>query len=151
MRMKKNGFSLVELTVYLSLSIILFHMFLFSSNLIERQRIIYCVKEIKNDLRYCQKNAMDEKKNYEISMPLSKNFYEIRNLTGIGTKVIEKKYFPVGIKCEVNNFPSGLITYGPAGTIKNGGTIKICGKKYSIEIKTNVSTGRAKIEQLQQK
>lgn len=151
MSVKKNGFSLVEMMVYLSLTVILCNVSFFSIDLIERQKIIYFVKEIKNDLKYCQKNAMDEKKNYEINMPLNKNFYEIRNLTGAGTKIIEKKYFPSGIKCEANNFPSKAIVYSSSGTIKKGGTIKIGGKKYSIEIRTNISTGRAKIEQLQEK
>ena len=149
MCVKKNGFSLTETIIYLSLTVILFHLSLFSTDLIERQKIICCVRKIKNDLRYCQKNAMDENKGYEINMPLNQNFYEIKKSTGLGTKVVEKKYFSAGIKCEANNFPSESITYGSPGTIKNGGTIKISGKKYSIEIKANVSTGRVKIEQLQ--
>ncbi len=151
MRIEKNGFSLTEMIIYLALSVILFHISLFSMDLIERQKIIYCVREIKNDLRYCQKNAMDENKSYEINITTNKNFYEIRKSTGLGTKFIEKKYFPSGIKCEANNFPSRSIIYSSAGTIQNGGTIKIGGKKYSIEIKTNVSAGRVKIEQLQKK
>ena len=149
MRVKKNGFSLTEMIIYLALTVILCHFSFFTFDLIERHKIIYCAKEIKNDLRYCQKNAMDEKKNYEINITTNKNFYEVRKSTGFGTEVIKKKYFPAGIECETNNFPSRSIIYGSAGTIQNGGTIKIGGEKYFIEIKTNVSTGRAKIEKLQ--
>ena len=151
MRIKKNGFSLTEMIIYLSLSVILFYLSLFSVDLIERRKLIYCVREIKNGLRYCQKNAMDENKNYEINITTNNNLYEIRKSTGLGTEVIKEKYLPAGIKCEANNFPSKSIIYGSAGTIQNGGTIKIGGKKYFIEIKTNVSTGRVKIEQLQKK
>ena len=151
MRVKRNGFSLTEMIIYLALSVILFYLSLFSVDLIERRKLIYCVREIKNDLKYCQKNAMDENKNYEINITTNNNLYEIRKSTGLGTEVIKEKYLPAGIKCEANNFPSRSIIYNSAGTIQNAGTIKIGGKKYFIEIKTNVSTGRVKIEQLQKK
>ncbi|MBQ9491910.1 MAG: hypothetical protein IJU86_03965 [Firmicutes bacterium] len=151
MRIKKNGFSLTEMIIYLSLSVILFYLSLFSVDLIERRKLIYCVREIKNDLKYCQKNAMDENKNYEINITTNNNLYEIRKSTGLGTEVIKEKYLPAGIKCEANNFQSKSIIYGSAGTIQNAGTIKIGGKKYFIEIKTNVSAGQVKIEQLQRK
>ena len=150
-----NGFSFIEIIIYLFLSLMLSNIASISLSVIERQKMICCAKELQNNLRYCQKNSMDEKRSYEIKINDENNFYEIKCSGGednIGSSmgVISKVNLPVGIKLN-SNFSSGEIIYKKTGTIQNGGTIKIYGNKYAIKIVINVSTGRARLEQIQKK
>lgn len=150
-----RGFSLIELIVYLSLSIVLFNVATISFAVIERQKIICCAKELQNNLRYCQKNAVDEKKNYQIKIKNGEKFYVIKCSGGKDNidnlmRNIKQINLPIGVKLN-SNFPSDEITYKKTGTIQNGGTITIYGKKYLVNVVINVSTGRARLEQIQKK
>lgn len=140
----KNGFTLVELIVYLAIMIFISNMAMVSLDFIERQKLVSEARILKNNLEYCQLNAISEKRKYELIIDEEKSFYYIKHA---GDNNISKINLQPGIKISCNASDK-CIAYTERGTIVSACTIKLEGKKYFLELTTNVSCGRVKIKDI---
>ena len=147
--MNKNGFTLIELIITLVISLIMFNMVTFSFVCVERFRIIQSANVLRTNLRYCQKNAMDEKRKYDISIDVNNNLYYIRRADDNSLlRKISQISLPPGIKIQTNAVDNS-IAYTSQGTSGSACTIILKGKNYYLKMTINVGCGRVKIGSLQ--
>jgi len=145
---KQNGFSFIELIIYLAIVCVMSNMFFISHKSLERQRIIQAANELKINIRLCQRLAMEEKRNYEILIITGRNLYYIRRANDNGMLIrLKEIYLPVGIDI-VTNLKDSAIGYTQEGTTGDACTIVLRGKNYYLEITLNIGCGRVKISKL---
>lgn len=142
--MNNNGFTLVELVISFSITVIMFGIVTVSFIPIERYRLIQSAYILRTDLRYCQKNAIEEKRRYGISIDVNNNLYYILRADDEGLlRKISQVKLEHAIQTNTNS-----IAFTPQGTVNGAGTITLRGKFYYLEITINVGCGRVKIGQI---
>ena len=121
----KNGFTLIEMIIVLGLCSIMFGCASLSLVAIERCKLKQTLNKLCTEIRYCQRNAIEEKRKHEISFDKTNNKYFIKRSddTGLLVKISEIE-LPNGIKFAAT--PSS-IGYTKNGTIEEGGTIALSG------------------------
>ncbi|MFB0564514.1 MAG: Tfp pilus assembly protein FimT/FimU [Candidatus Aminicenantaceae bacterium] len=139
----KKGFSLIEVTVSLSILAVLVYMA--SSSflaLAPKYRLQKCVWEINSRLNFAKHKAIFEGVNVRIKF--NSTGYQIEIYDQDEKKWnLEEKHFLEGVKIEANNSPA----FYPQGTVSNLASIYISNSwgKYKITI---AITGRIKIVRL---
>lgn len=147
--MNKNGFTLIEFVISFGIAIIILGVSAVSFVSAERQKIIQSANVLQKNLRYCQKNAMDEKRKYDLLIDKTRNLYYIRRIDDYGLlRKISQVNLPSGINISTNA-KGNSIAYTLQGTSSNACTIILRGRKYFLEMTVNVGSGRIKINQLQ--
>lgn len=146
--MNKNGFTLIEMTIALALSVIMFNIVAISFVSVERFRIIQCAQVLRTNLRYCQKNAIEEKRKYDIVIDTYNSLYYIRRGDDSGLlRKISQINLAKGITIQTNSSDNS-ISYTPQGTSGDACTITFRGKYYFLEMTVNVGCGRVKLGNL---
>ena len=143
MKNKKNGFTMLELIIASSISSIVICLAAFSLTSIERYKLKQAAITLQTNIRYCQRNAVEEKKAFRISFDT--DGYYIPRTDDKGDLKSDYVKLPNGIKFDPT--PSG-INYTINGTVNQGCTVVLSGKIYSLDITLNPGCGRVEIKQI---
>ncbi len=147
--MNKKGFTLIELIISLAISVIILSLGSISFNAVERHRIVQSANILRSNLRYCQKNAVDEKRKYVLTFDSNKNSYYVRRADDSGLlRKVSQINLPLGINI-FTNAKENSVAYTLRGTTGSACTINLRGQKYFLKMTVNVGCGRVKINPIQ--
>ena len=152
--MKNNGFALLEIVLAMSISVVVLSVGILSITSLERLKLYYSAHVLQTNLRYCQKNAMDEHRKYALTFGHDQFFYYyISRADDLGLlRKISQVVLPNNIAVKIKtNAKDNAIAYTTRGTVSTPGTITLSGNNYFVEIKVNVGSGRVKIYPLSKK
>ncbi|WP_182199560.1 competence type IV pilus minor pilin ComGD [Paraliobacillus salinarum] len=143
---KRNGFSLIEVLIVLSLLTTL----LFIGGSIQyRTYDTYQFKQwyalFESDLLRLQQNTMSSTNNSYLLIRPNDNSYEVRNSTT--EKPIIKRSIPKNLKIRLYSFNNPL-SFSKSGTIKNPGKFQVMSKYSKWEIIFPLGKGRSYINEL---
>ena len=146
-----KGFSLVELIIVLSISLIMMSVASFIPDNNEKRELNKVALQIQNDLRLAQRLAIFTGKNYRVTFDTNNDLYMIRmqddSVFG-GYKTIKT----VNIQDNIDLFYANIngstsVTYTPLGSTGNACTITLMSKSYMLQLTINVGSGRIDIKE----
>lgn len=146
--MNNKGFTLIELVVSFSITVIMLGIVTVSFISLERHSLIKSAYILRTNLRYCQKNAMEEKRKYEISLNVIENLYYIKRAddSGLLRTISQVKLMP-GVKFQTNATDKS-IDFTPQGTTGDACTITLSTNHYYLDMTINVGCGRVYIDKM---
>ena len=150
---KTKGFTLVEVVIVLAITVIVSGVAAVSLGSLEKKRISAACDELVGDLRYAQRMAVLQGREYSVQFDTLNNGYELYYTKNSGTNVLEKVLdkqvsFDNGVTLLSVNASGRLVSYTPMGTTGDACTIVLQTDGYSASITVNVGSGRVLIKEI---
>jgi len=139
----KNGFTLIELVVVISLIAILSLVGFASARGAQRREMQNAATMIQADMRQAQRLAVIEGRRYRVRFDQINRRYFVYP---VGEFMYEPIYLPSGVAIHHMNLPIGQIEYLPRGTLgghaAHGFTIVLRNRSYEQRLTITPSSGR---------
>jgi prepilin-type N-terminal cleavage/methylation domain-containing protein len=141
---RKDGFTLIELIIVLSIILIIAAIVVPSLHITERYALKAAAMELKSDILYTKTKAVKDSKRYWMKIYKDSNLYFITSdAFGPHHKVV---YLNEGIEIEEAVFSTdNTIKFTIKGTTGSGGRICLRSKHFRVKITVVPATGRVKI------
>lgn len=145
---RENGFTVIELIIVVSLLSFLSCIVIPSFHLAERAALKQAALELKTNIRYTQKRAIQDNKRYWLRFYDSQNLYTISsNVFGSPLKKIQLSP-AIQMKEIVFSTPKE-IKFTEKGTTGSGGHLFLKTKNFKVKITVRPGTGRVRIFDIQ--
>lgn len=154
MRLDKNGFTIAEVIIVLSVMAIITGIAIPSAALIEKRQLNMAALNLRSDIRSIQRLAMAEGVGTIISIYPERNMYVLSKQTASKTDVdissgnytnIKTAGLPENIEFVASALTSEQISYTINGTVAKANRIDLKSKNYVVKMTVNVGAGHVKI------
>ncbi len=144
MKIKKSGYTLIELIIVMALIGLILSVSIPSISLIFNNKEKLELMEFIKDINYARSKAVMENDLYTLILYTEENKYIIFNKK----MIVKEKFFTQGISIKSENLNSS-ITFYPTGTPNKAGKINLTNKKdKTITITITPATGKINLKNI---
>ncbi|NLM12259.1 MAG: prepilin-type N-terminal cleavage/methylation domain-containing protein [Epulopiscium sp.] len=145
---KENGFTLIELIIVVSMISLMSCIIVPSFHLLERVALKQAAQELKMNIQYTQKRAIQDNKRHWL------RFYDSQNLYIISSNVFDSPLKKIQLSPDIKMkeivfSTSKEIKFTEKGTTGSGGHLYLQSKNFKVKLTVMPGTGRVKIFEIQ--
>jgi len=150
---QRKGFTLLELTIALAITLIASTAIFAGHRQIQRRTLHQASYQLQADLRYAQRRSIIEGRRFGIQIEPSARRYHVVELRRFGSNnnlsianIIRTVYLPAGVRINPPSGANNLLHYTGRGTPSRGATITLSNGPFNQTMTRTVSGGRIQVD-----